>query len=485
MNNNSILKLVIIFLVYLILLVTSHYLFAQDFFPCGVYNFDVTGPEYRFSSQEFQHIKDINASWVSSVSLKAQGGMIDSFSALSESIKKMTLERDSLAIVHGHYYPLNPGTPDEFLNNTVLWVYLCNNNFVTDIDSAHIDSFVTHADLLYNGRSGLGGILVAHEGNMDRRDRWPFIKHACTLVQNSFDDDVKSIAVHNIFHWRGGTTLQQFFQYMNNLDVYQHEQYPLRMFNQTNPPYTPAPHIGNDFQQAIDTLVMSYQQTWEALKNSDNNHTKLEFIFQTMECYNEQYHVYWRQPTQAEIWLQAFLALSRAAKGIHCYVYRSNHWGGATYETGLIDSTTRNPNQPTYDYVADLYAHLDSLGQKLLPLTADTAFTWTGTVPLDYPLIQEITGYALDGTHPTIEVCLMNDPDPANAYDYFMLINRRCSRDNNGTPAAPQIISVQTNKTGPYQIRDLYSGEVFVSIDGSFRNITIDPGRGRVFELRR
>jgi tetratricopeptide (TPR) repeat protein len=43
---------------------------------------------------------------------------------------------------------------------------------------------------------------------------------------------------------------------------------------------------------------------------------------------------------------------------------------------------------------------------------------------------------------------------------------------------------VQTNKSGQYQLRDLYSEELFVSSDGIFRNITIGPGRGRAFELR-
>jgi hypothetical protein len=346
MNNNSILRLATILFSCLIVVITSHYLFAQNFFPCGVYNYDVSGTEYTFSSQEFQRIKDINASWVSSVSLLGQDGMIDSFSTLSGSIKKMTFERDSLAIVYGHYYPINPGDPDRDLTNTVLWAYLSQNRNVADIDSAHIDSFVTHVNTRYHGSSGLGGILVAHQGEMDQSNRWPFIRHACTLIQNRFGDDVKSIVVHNIFHWRIGTTLQQFFQYADSLDVYRHEMYPLKMYNQTTFPYTPAPYIGNDFQQKIDTLVMSYQQTWDALKNSGNDYTKLEIIFQTMECYNEQYHVYWRRPTQAEIWLQAFLALSREAKGVHSYVYRSHHWGGDTYETGLIDSTTRLPNQP-------------------------------------------------------------------------------------------------------------------------------------------
>ncbi|MDZ7401914.1 MAG: hypothetical protein ONB37_17285, partial [candidate division KSB1 bacterium] len=87
-----------------------------------------------------------------------------------------------------------------------------------------------------------------------------------------------------------------------------------------------------------------------------------------------------------------------------------------------------------------------------------------------------------DGGHGTIEISLMDHP--SNNYDYFLLVNRRCSSDNNGTPAPAQTITVRTNKSGQYQIRDLYSGELFVTSNGYFRNITIGPGRGRLFELR-
>ncbi len=213
---------------------------------------------------------------------------------------------------------------------------------------------------------------------------------------------------------------------------------------------------------------------------------------QTQRAYID--NTYFRRPTQAEIWLQAFLALSRNFKGIHCYVHRTvppnqgYYANPAWYDSGLVDmGLPRTPinnsfNHQPYNNVAQLFAHLSSLGPQILPLEVDTAFTWTGAIPPAYPLIQGITGYALDGSHHTIEVSLMDHP--TNNYDYFLLVNRRCSSDNNGTPAPAQTITVRTNKTGQYQIRDLYSGELFVSSNGYFRNITIGPGRGRLFELR-
>jgi parallel beta-helix repeat protein len=116
-----------------------------------------------------------------------------------------------------------------------------------------------------------------------------------------------------------------------------------------------------------------------------------------------------------------------------------------------------------------------------MPLNVNEAFTWKGTA---HQYIQEITGDVLDGDHRTIEVAIFNPVVNGQTFDYFMLVNRYCSSDNNGTAAPPQTLTVRINKTGQYQIRDLYTGELFVSSDGYFRNITIGPGRGRVFELR-
>ncbi len=84
MNNQSLFSRSAVRLIAIVIsLIVSQQLLAKDFFPCGVFNFDVWGPECPFTSQEFQRIKNINANWVGSVSLTAQGGMIDSFSTLS------------------------------------------------------------------------------------------------------------------------------------------------------------------------------------------------------------------------------------------------------------------------------------------------------------------------------------------------------------------------------------------------------------------
>lgn len=256
-------------------------------------------------------------------------------------------------------------------------------------------------------------------------------------------------------------------------------------FYQTGQPYPPNDSIdfvGNEFYDVVDNrIINNFDHAWQSLKNSANDHTTMEIIIQTHRewSYAEGNRAFFRRPTEAEIWLQAFLALSRNFKGIHYYVYHS--LAGSRF-WGLVDqSANRDSVNPYYEYVAQLNDHLTELGPELLPITVDSAFTWEGNSVL---YINNITGDSLDTGHRTIEVSIFEE---YNNNDYFMLVNRRCSRDNSGTEAFPQHIDVTIDPevAGTYQIRDLYSNELYITSDNSFRNIEILAGRGRVFELRR
>jgi hypothetical protein len=131
-------------------------------------------------------------------------------------------------------------------------------------------------------------------------------------------------------------------------------------------------------------LLASYDQTRLALANSTNDHTTLEVIIQTNRAWRtDSSGTYFRRPTEAEIWLQAFLALGRGFKGIHTYVYRSAQWTGtpAPFDSGIVteSATQRNAIAPYYNQVAQLFTHLSALGDDILPLTVLDAFIWTGT----------------------------------------------------------------------------------------------------------
>lgn len=480
----SILKIMVLFLTMIGL---NHCLLAQTYFPLGIWNYDVTGPEYRvWYANEMNLIQNINAIYLAQMSYHAQEGMIDSCTTRFAGAVRTELVHDTT----GDYYPL----PTEPYNPT-FWRYISGND-AADIDSAHVEQFINNIASCYDyiNDPGLGAIRVAHQGQMDQADHWPYIQYACHLisVNPNLGGYVQSVAVHNVFHWNDGdtTSLENFFRQVNSLDVYQHEYYPFfRSHQRRTVGIQFPPYYGNDYQTTIidQRLLATYDQTRRALARSGNKHTTLEVIIQTCsQLTPESDTTYFRRPTEAEIWMQAFLALGRGYKGVHTYVYRTVPYTGyfVPFDSGLVASTTP-PTARTaigpYNQVAQLYNHLAELGDDILPLTVLDAFTWTGAA---HSYITDIIDDVDDGGHGTIEISLMDDPTPGNNYDYFLLVNRRCSSDNNGTPAAPQTITVRTNKTGQYQIQDLYSGELFVSSDGYFRNIVIDPGHGRLFELR-
>jgi tetratricopeptide (TPR) repeat protein len=464
---------------WLFLMCFNHCLLAQDFFPLGIYNFNVWGVEYTLTEHEKELINNINTTYISELAWDVQNDLINFCNELSGA-RRTELAHDPT----GSYYPVPPYA----LDNTLLWRYISKNEDVNNIDLNLINQFVNNVNSDYNNpyNSGLGAIRVAHQGYTTKPDHWPCIQYACELINDAFDGKVRSVAIHNVFCWDGGSSLQDFFQNVPALDVYQHEYYPFKLINQPRENPDSVDFNGDAFQTLIDdNIIGSYQLTWEKLKNSGNTHTTLEVIIQTFRCWDSrQSYAFWRRPTEAEIWLQAFLALSRNYKGVHSYMYRSyDDPGGEWYEQGLVNADeTRIEINPSYNHVAQLYDHLTVLGPQLLPLTVNEAFTWKDS-PHQY--IQNIDGDMNDGSHRTIEVSIFNQKDND---DYFMLINRRCNQNISGVwiNADPQYITITINKPdGAYQLRDLHSGELYVTIDKTFPDIKLLAGRGRVFELHR
>lgn len=216
----SILKIMVLFLTMIGL---NHCLLAQTYFPLGIWNYDVTGPEYRvWYANEMNLIQNINATYLAQMSYHAQEGMIDSCTTRFAGAVRTELVHDTT----GDYYPL----PTEPYNPT-FWRYISGND-AAHIDSAHVLQFVNNVASCYDyiNDPGLGAIRVAHQGQMDQADHWPYIQYACHLisVNPNLGGYVQSVAVHNVFHWNDGdtTSLENFFRQVNSLDVYQHEYYP-------------------------------------------------------------------------------------------------------------------------------------------------------------------------------------------------------------------------------------------------------------------
>ena len=64
----------------------DHDLLAQ-YFPHGIFNYDVDGPEYLFTQAEYNRIINLNANYLSEMSPQAQEGMVDSCTVTAGAIQ--------------------------------------------------------------------------------------------------------------------------------------------------------------------------------------------------------------------------------------------------------------------------------------------------------------------------------------------------------------------------------------------------------------
>ncbi|MDZ7340865.1 MAG: right-handed parallel beta-helix repeat-containing protein [candidate division KSB1 bacterium] len=471
-------------------------IYSQNYFARGVFGYDEPFPGHPLNANEQGLILDTHGNFIYGL---IDTSLVDDFISFCNSNNlKTCIEKDPTSVPgSGPFYPY-PGEP----KNIYLDYYICRNT-ASDIDCTLIRQLITNIHDTYPSEPGLGAILVAHQERTHEADHWPYIQYACSLIHANYGDNVRSLVIDNAGDWTLAN-LESFFRTVDSLNCFQHEFYPFHVGSQLSYPPTDSTIFNTDAFQInlIDNqLIDSYNLVRQALVNSGNKYTHWELIYQAHREWDRASAHFWRRPTQAELWLQAFLALSRGAKGVHAYVYRTNDVFSLR-SFGLVDngSTRQKINTPVYnrpyDNVAQLNEYLAILGAAILDDTVHTAFTWTGT---RYKYLKSITGDSTDGpsppnTHRTIEVCIFKPRPNNNNYQRFMLINRRCNRDSlvggvhHWVNAFPQNIDValaDSMPTGTYQIRDLYSNEHYVTSDKIFRQIKILAGRGRVFELKR
>ena len=394
----------------------------------------------------------------------------------------MDVERD----LSGREYP---HTGDAHDNR--IWQYICHND-VADIEEVEIDTFVMNVYNHYSSDlSGLSTILVAHQGNSDYSTHRGFIARACDSIQYHFGDAVQSLAINQVVSSHlDPTDLRDFAAAVPSLDIFANERYPIGTSRPT-PGADTLDFTGNDFQDALESIIIEFDSC-RAVFEASGVHTEWHQIIQTHEAYEYTggRYSYHRRPTESEIFCQANLALSRGAKGIHTYIYSSNvdninTSSGDMQFIGLVnnDTSTTRTTYSTYTHVANLFTWLvDSIGPKLLDKTCTASFN-CNNIPATGQYITDVTGYANDGATHTIEISTYEDATYPSR-DYFMLVNRLCSSDNSGTTAAPQVITLETTRSGAaWRITDVVTGETYISYDGDFPNIVIGPGRARLFEM--
>jgi len=178
-----------------------------------------------------------------------------------------------------------------------------------------------------------------------------------------------------------------------------------------------------------------------------------------------------RNPTRSEILAESFIALAHGAKGLYFFRWLSNN---PSLCHGLVDPQF-NHSDPVYaekwQAVQDVFAQLDSIGGTLLDLERDAAFC-VAQAPNFQGAIDNI--YFEDDDTDYIEVGQFHLP-PSTTPDYLIIVNRRTDGDRH--------ITVETDKTGTWALRDLYTQEQFISSTGDFKAIPFDSGEGRVFKL--
>lgn len=112
-------------------------------------------------------------------------------------------------------------------------------------------------------------------------------------------------------------------------------------------------------------------------------------------------------------------------------------------------------------------ADLTTLGPVFVNLKWKSAFTSGETAPSG-SLVTSISGGS------DVEIANF---DSTGSDSYIMLVNRKCDLNDF------QTVTVNTNKTGNWILDDQLADELFVSSNGVFKEVKLNPGQGRLFRV--
>jgi DNA-binding beta-propeller fold protein YncE len=194
-------------------------------------------------------------------------------------------------------------------------------------------------------------------------------------------------------------------------------------------------------------------------------------------------------PTREEIRLQAWVALSRGAKGMSYFLYFSATAGSYSF-TGLVDGnrvprdSVNFPNDPNtsqyriYDWVKELNDTLLALGPTLTSLHCQDAFKISSLPANCY--IKNVAS----SPDTFFEIGLFKDKD---SLDYFMLVNRHCLPGDTVNMNVTINYTPKIGQPNSYFITDvLYDQPVTGQLAGGVaQTITIKllPGGGRLLRI--
>ncbi|MFH2036496.1 MAG: hypothetical protein ABIJ45_08850, partial [Candidatus Zixiibacteriota bacterium] len=377
------------------------------------------------------------------------------------------------------------------------------------------DTIKKHLDGIkytYNGRPVIGSFLMGHEWfggggpgvlNADSTG-WRNMLRALDFAGIYWRDSLglpNSTYIMPVEAFEGGLkiTMNYFLENIGNLGIYEHDCYPFSPELQQN-------YILNGteflyFQDRLSHIVRLDDSCYYHYENpltKGSSNTKLTAIIQSME--QTDYlngPVQARRPTQEEMHCQAWLALSRGAKGIKYYAYFSGPEGN-NYCKGLVDENrvprTADPAYPTaqqpyiYDWVKELNDTLNVIGPILSNLECRDAFSAnTRFGPAKIPATSCIKSVvAVDPAYNEynyFEVASFYDKWACE--DYVMFVNRYSQ------PEDTVEINVDINYTPMYAtnyyLLDVINNQPVTGVltSSANRNFTLKllPGRGKLLKI--
>lgn len=271
--------------------------------------------------------------------------------------------------------------------------------------TARAQALVSH----WSGASGFGGYLIGHEDY--RASAYDALGRTVRILRD-VDSLRPAVVVGRLDSYpKRQRFLEAFFVEGGEANIFQHEHYVFRGKVPTT--------WGTGLRQRVNALVGSYEGVARDLRDREG---RWHAIVQ-VQGEDRDGEVYYRQPSAAEIRLQAGLALSRGASGIVYFLYSSGeevirHADGSVRQRrlyhGLVD-LARQPT-PAYAAVRDLNAMLATLSQTLAPL-----YFRGGYEAKDVPADEPVTSAAAD-----VDLAFFGDRSQTT---HVLVVNRNTSED--------------------------------------------------------
>lgn len=351
----------------------------------------------------------------------------------------------------------------------------------------------------FGTRTGFHSYLVAHESDFwayaSDTTWWPAIGYVIDRIKQ-VDPHHKSYVVNGSLRFGlfpYGITLSQFAQRFPNLGIYQVDDYVFRPWRSI---------FYSDQQEALDTLLISYNDCMVAFKERS---TEWHAVIQTQREYiNSSSNMLVRRPNIYEIKVQAYLALSRGARGITSYIYGSSPFPTGVNPKNLLTSSqsflandklvshglvslTRdayssgNPDAEgfaAFENVSNVFNEIKFLGPIIRKLKVYNAFSNT-SIPSNSARIYSASGDKIEiGTFKRVD-------EGSDSSSYFILVNRVCNTAN-GSVADTQV--VWTAIAGNKMLKEQRSQQVISgSYDGGTNRTTfsmsLEPGEGKLYKI--